>query len=64
MAKVGTTWLSVGTPRPTFTSRLPSHAMRRGCGRYRDFLQGPLDEGEVTMEAVRHKAVEFYRSGE
>jgi hypothetical protein len=25
---------------------------------------GQLDEGEVTMGAVRHKAVEFYRGGE
>jgi len=31
--------------------------------RYRDFLQGLVDEGEIKMEAVRRKAVEFYRDG-
>jgi hypothetical protein len=35
-----------------------------GLGRYRDSLQGLLDESEVMVEAVRRKAVEFYRGGE
>ena len=34
-----------------------------GLGRYRDFLQGLLNGGEIEMGAVRHKAVEFYRGG-
>ena len=36
---------------------------RAGLGRYRDFLQCLLDEGEVVMEAIRRRAVEFYRGG-
>jgi len=34
-----------------------------GLSRYTDFLQGLLDQGEVAMEAVRPKAVEFYKGG-
>jgi energy-coupling factor transporter ATP-binding protein EcfA2 len=33
----------------------------KALGRYRDFLAGLLDEGEVTIEAVRRKAMEFCR---
>ncbi len=32
-----------------------------GLGRYRDFLRGLVDESEIEMEAVRRRAVEFYR---
>ena len=34
-----------------------------GLGRYKDFVQGLLDEGDVTIEAVRRKALKFYRDG-
>ena len=36
----------------------------KGLGRYRDFLGGLLDEGEITIEAVRRKALEFCRDGQ
>jgi hypothetical protein len=42
------------------TAELPDPA---GLGRYQDFLQGLRDEGEIEMEAVRRRAVEFYGDG-
>jgi hypothetical protein len=35
-----------------------------GLGRYRDFLQGLLDDGEIATEAVRRRAVKFYGNGD
>ena len=35
-----------------------------GLERYEDFLHSLLDEGEVEMEAVRHRVIRFYGSGE
>jgi hypothetical protein len=42
------------------TDELPGPAE---LDRYKGFLQGLLDEGEVAIEAVRRRAVEFYRGG-
>jgi energy-coupling factor transporter ATP-binding protein EcfA2 len=36
----------------------------KGLDRYRDFLRGLLDAGEVTIEAARRKALEFCRDGQ
>jgi dsDNA-binding SOS-regulon protein len=33
-----------------------------GLGRYREFLQGLLDEGKVTLEEVQRQAVKFTRA--
>ncbi len=34
-----------------------------GLGRYREFLQGLLEEGEKEMGAVRQKVVRYYQDG-
>jgi energy-coupling factor transporter ATP-binding protein EcfA2 len=35
-----------------------------GLGRYRDFLRGLLDDGEIATEAVRRRAMKFYGNGD
>jgi len=32
--------------------------------RYKQFVQGLVDQGEAEMEAVRRQVVEFYRDGQ
>lgn len=49
------------------TDRYESTSLRRdlaGLARYRDFLQGLLEEGEAESAVVRRQVVEFYRGGE
>ena len=64
MATAGTGWSSAGTARPTPIEQIEELRDLAGLERYEGFLHSLLDEGEVEMEAVRHRVIRFYGSGE